>query len=63
MLNPLAAIIQQIRHAVIDPSAPSAAAAAGARRGCSYPPRSIFGIVALGFWYFNREAPRMAEEL
>ena len=33
-MNPLAAIIQQFRHAIIDPGAPSAAAAAGGRRGC-----------------------------
>ena len=29
MMNPFAAILQQVRHAVIDPGAPSAAAAAG----------------------------------
>jgi ABC-2 type transport system permease protein len=63
MLSPLAAILQQFRHAVIDPAAPSAAAAAGGSGRLLIPAALLFGIAALGYWYFNREAPRMAEDL
>jgi ABC-2 type transport system permease protein len=63
MLSPLAAVLQQFRHAVIDPSAPSAAAAAGGSARLLIPAALVIGVAALGFWYFNREAPRMAEDL
>jgi ABC-2 type transport system permease protein len=63
MLNPLACILEQMRHAVIDPDAPSAAAAAGGAVRLLIP-ATIVGLVAwVGFWYFNREAPRIAEDL
>jgi ABC-2 type transport system permease protein len=63
MLSPLAAILQQMRHALIDPSAPTAAAAAGGWQRLLIPAAILVAVVALGFWYFNREAPRIAEEL
>ena len=63
MLNPFAAILQQIRHAVIDPSAASAAAAIGGAWRLLVPAGVVLGVFALGFWVFNREAPRIAEEL
>jgi ABC-2 type transport system permease protein len=63
MLSPLAAILQEFRHAVIDPSAPSAAAAAGGSARLLIPAALVVGVAALGFWYFDREAPRMAEDL
>ena len=63
MLNPLTAILQQIRHAVIDPDAMSAAEAAGGWAWLLIPAAIIVGLFALGFWVFNREAPRIAEEL
>jgi ABC-2 type transport system permease protein len=63
MLNPLACILEQMRHAVIDPNAPSAAAAAGGAVRLLIP-AALVGLVAwVGFWYFNREAPRIAEDL
>ena len=62
-LNPLAAILQQIRHAVIDPTAMSAGEAAGGTVWLLIPAGIIVGLFALGFWVFNREAPRIAEEL
>ena len=63
MLNPLACILEQMRHAVIDPDAPSAAAAAGGAVRLLIP-AAIVGLVGwVGFWYFNREAPRIAEDL
>ena len=63
MLNPLAALIQQMRHALIDPTAPSAATAAGGWVWLLIPAGITVALVGLGFWYFNREAPRIAEEL
>jgi ABC-2 type transport system permease protein len=63
MCNPLAAIIQQTRHAVIDPHAPSAADAIGGGIRLLIPLGIVVGVAVLGFWVFNREAPRIAEEL
>ncbi|HEX3279168.1 MAG TPA: ABC transporter permease [Thermoleophilaceae bacterium] len=63
MLNPLAAIIQQARHAVLDPSAPSAAEAVGGAARLLIPAGIVIGLFALGLWFFNREAPIVAEEL
>ena len=63
MLNPLAMILQQFRYAVIDPTAPSAGAAAGGVEMLLIPISLLFGLAALGYWYFNREAPNMAEDL
>jgi ABC-2 type transport system permease protein len=63
MLNPLTAILQEIRHAVIDPNAASAGQAAGGWEWILIPVGITVGLFALGFWVFNREAPRIAEEL
>lgn len=63
MCNPLAAVVQQIRHAVIDPSAPTAGQAIGGDVRLLIPLALVLILVVLGFWWFNREAPRIAEEL
>jgi len=63
MCNPLAAILEQVRHAVIDPGAPSAAEAIGGAERLLIPGGLIVGLFVLGLWVFNREAPRIAEEL
>ncbi len=63
MLNPLAAIIEQFRYAVIDPGAPSAAEAAGGEWRLLIPIGLLLGIFALGFRVFDREAPHIAEQL
>jgi ABC-2 type transport system permease protein len=63
MCNPVAAILLQMRHAVIDPTAPSAAAAIGGAPRLLIPIGIIVGTCAIGFWKFNREAPRIAEDL
>ena len=63
MLNPLACILEQARHAVVDPSAPTAAAAAGGAIRLLIPAAIVALVGWLGFWYFNREAPRIAEDL
>ena len=51
------------RHALVDPTAPNAAEAAGGRSDLLIPGAIVLGLFVLGFWYFNREAPRIAEEL
>jgi ABC-2 type transport system permease protein len=63
MCNPLAAVVQQIRHAVIDPTAPTAGQAIGGDVRLLVPIGLTLGLFAVGFWFFNREAPRIAEEL
>jgi ABC-2 type transport system permease protein len=63
LLNPLAAIIQQTRHAVIDSTAPTAAAAAGGGEWLAIPAAIIVGVFFLGYWVFDRQAPRIAEDL
>ena len=63
MCNPLAAILEQVRHAVIDPTAPSAAQAIGGAERLLIPAGIIVGLFVLGMWVFNREAARIAEEL
>jgi ABC-2 type transport system permease protein len=63
LLNPLSPLFEQTRKWVIDPGAPGAVSAAG---GWTHllPSFALFvGICVLGTWYFNRAAPRIAEEL
>jgi ABC-2 type transport system permease protein len=63
LFNPLATIIVQTRHTLIDNSAPTAADAAGGMVYLLIPAGIVLGVLVLGFWVFNREAPRIAEEL
>ena len=63
MLNPLAAILEQFRHAVIDPAAPSAAEAAGGAAWLLVPLGVVALALAIGWRVFNRAAPRIAEDL
>jgi ABC-2 type transport system permease protein len=64
MINPLAVIFEQVRVWVLaEPNAPTAAEAAG---GAIYliPAAAIFvGLCAFAAWIFDREAPRVAEDL
>lgn len=63
MINPLAPIFEQVRHWVLEPSAPTAAEAAG---GAVYLLPAAFlyvAICAFAVWIFRRDAPRIAEEL
>lgn len=63
MLNPLAVIFEQVRVWVLEPSAPTAAEAAGGWLHL-LPALAIYlGLCAFAVWIFNREAPRIAEEL
>jgi ABC-2 type transport system permease protein len=63
MFNPLAPIFQQVRHWVLEPDAPSAAAVAGGRVWLLPALFLYVAICALGVWAFNREAPKIAEDL
>jgi ABC-2 type transport system permease protein len=61
--NPLATILVQSRHSLIDENAPNAWDAAGGFEYLLIPGAIVVGVCVLGFWVFNREAPRIAEEL
>jgi ABC-2 type transport system permease protein len=63
VLNPLGAILTQARKALLDPHAPSVVAALGSAPRLLIPLGIIFALFALGLWYFNREAPRISENL
>jgi ABC-2 type transport system permease protein len=63
MLNPLAVIFQQFRHAFITHATPSAGALIGTIPSIVEPVAITVAIFALGFWVFNRIAPRVAEDL
>jgi ABC-2 type transport system permease protein len=61
--NPIAAILAQMRHALIDPGAPPAWEAIGGAARLLIPAAIIVVSFALGWWVFKREAPRIAENL
>ena len=63
LFNPLAAILEQARKWVVDPSAPGAADAMGGAVWLLVPGGILVALCALGVWIFNREAPRIAEQL
>ena len=63
MLNPLAVIVEQFRHAMIDNSAPSAAAILGGWWQLLEPLAIVAALFVAGFWVFNRSAPLIAENL
>lgn len=63
MINPLAVIFEQVRVWVVEPSAPTAAEAAGGALHL-LPALVIFlAVCAFAVRIFNREAPRIAEDL
>jgi ABC-2 type transport system permease protein len=64
MINPLAVIFEQVRVWILaEPGAPTAVEAAGGWLGL-LPAAAIFvAICGFAIWIFNREAPRIAEDL
>jgi ABC-2 type transport system permease protein len=62
-LNPLTPLFEQARKWVIDPDAPGAASAAGGWTHLLAPLALFLAICSVAAWYFNREAPRIAEQL
>jgi ABC-2 type transport system permease protein len=63
LLNPLATMLVQARATLIDPRAPNAWDVVGGVQLLIVPTLIVAGLLALGFWVFNREAPAIAEEL
>lgn len=63
LVNPLAAVIQQARYAFVDNDIPAAASAMGGVVTLLGPILITIVTFVVGLWIFNREAPRVAEEL
>jgi ABC-2 type transport system permease protein len=63
MCNPIATVLTQMRHAFVDPSAHDAAAYIGGTARLLIPLGIVVLTFAVGLWFFNREAPRIAERL
>jgi ABC-2 type transport system permease protein len=63
MANPLTSVLTQMRHALIDPDAPTAAEAIGGEARLLIPLTVVLAALALGWWVFARAAPRIAEDL
>jgi ABC-2 type transport system permease protein len=66
MVSPIATIIAQARHALVGgaPGAtPSAVAALGGTAEVLIPLAIVVFVFLLGIWVFNREAPRISENL
>ncbi|MCW2995007.1 MAG: type transporter, partial [Conexibacter sp.] len=63
MCNPFAAILQQFRHAIVDPSHQSAAAAIGSTGRLAFPVAITLLTFGVGLLVFVRMAPKVAEEL
>jgi ABC-2 type transport system permease protein len=63
MLNPLAVVFQQFRHAFITHATPSVGALLGSKAAVAIPVAIVLAILVLGFWVFNRIAPHVAEDL
>jgi ABC-2 type transport system permease protein len=61
--QPIAAVLTEMRHAVVDSGAPDVAEAIGGTGRLLIPLSLILGAFGLGLWAFNREAPRIAEHL
>jgi len=62
-LNPLVAIFQQFRHAMVNHATLSAGQALGSWAALLEPIGVVVGILVLGFWVFNSAAPHIAEDL
>jgi ABC-2 type transport system permease protein len=63
MCNPLAVIVVQARHALVDKHAPTAAEAIGGAPRLLIPLAILVGVCVLGYRIFNRSAPHIAEDL
>jgi ABC-2 type transport system permease protein len=62
-LNPLVAIFQQFRHAMINRATLSADQVMGSGAALLEPLALAAVIFVVGFWVFNRDAPHIAEDL
>jgi ABC-type polysaccharide/polyol phosphate transport system ATPase subunit/ABC-type polysaccharide/polyol phosphate export permease len=62
LANPLAVTLTEMRHALIDPAAPTAVEAFGAWQ-LLIPLAVVAGVFLLGAWVFARETPMIAENV
>jgi ABC-2 type transport system permease protein len=63
LVNPMAAVLVQMRHALVDPGASSASAVIGGTPRLLIPLGIVAVVAVLGTWAFVREAPKVAENL
>jgi ABC-2 type transport system permease protein len=63
MLNPLAVILQQFRHAMVTHATPAAGAVLGSWTNLLAPLALVLGLFVIGFAVFNRAAAKIAENL
>lgn len=61
--NPIAALLAQTRHALLDPGAPTAWEAIGGAERLAVPAGIVLVCFLFGWWVFKREAPWIAENL
>jgi ABC-2 type transport system permease protein len=61
--QPIAAVLTEMRHAMVDSGAPDVATAIGGAWRLVIPLGLTFLIFGFGLWLFNREAPKIAEHL
>jgi len=61
--NPFAAILEQARHVLVSPAYPSAAHALGGTAMLAIPIGLTVAALVVGFVIFDRQAPRVAEQL
>jgi ABC-2 type transport system permease protein len=63
LANPIASILTEMRHALLDPTAAGAAEAIGGWTRLLIPLGIVAVSVVAGIWAFRHEAPRIAEHL
>lgn len=63
MCNPVTAIIQQMRHAALDPASPSTVDVLGSWWALLIPMGIVAALALFGFFSMRRLAPHVAEEL
>ena len=63
IINPLTPLFAQARKWIIDPTAPGAVETVGGWGHLVPPVMMVVALCVLAVWVFNREAPRVAEEL
>jgi ABC-2 type transport system permease protein len=61
--SPIAAVLTQTRHALIDPDAPTAVDVLGGWAWLAVPLGIAAALFVLGLWVFLRETPKIAENL
>lgn len=62
-LNPMAPLLEWARHLVIDPTSPGPVESVGGWTGMIVPTAIYLGVCVAAVWAFDREAPRIAEQL